>query len=129
MWDVMREIAKNTDEIDEVKVECYDQADYGVSTRELVEVLQNFKKIDRLVIKVKQTLSGLDLLAGLPIRSLSLTIETDHLRMIEEFSSFIKKPLHVEELYIKFPEMDHSIPTLVEAIQANQELKVSLIRY
>ena len=128
MWDVLGEIAKNTDEIDEIRVECYDQTAYRVDIRRLVEVLQIFKKIDRLVIKVvKQTAYWLNLLDELPVRSLSLTIETERLLKFE-VSSFIKNAVYVEELFIKLPEMKESTSALVEAIQANKTLKVGFIR-
>ena len=125
---VLREIAKNTDEIDEIKVECYDQVTTQVDIRELVEALRIFKNIDRLVIKVvKRNVYGLDLLSGLPIRSLSLFMGTASLLQFE-ISSFITNLVTVEELLIKLPKMTESSPSLVEAILGSQTLKVDIDR-
>ncbi len=76
--EVMSEIVKNSFELDQVKVECYRRTHTAVNLRKLVEVLNFFKKIDRLSIKVfKLNVSYLQLLNRLPVRSLSMTIDSD----------------------------------------------------
>ena len=127
--EVISEIAKNTVELDQVKVECYDQTAYRVDIRRLVEVLNFFKKIDRLSIKVfKLNVSYLQLLHALPVRSLSMTIDSDTITPFE-VPSFIKSLTGVEELFIKFPSMNDPTSILVEAILANQTLKVSIFLF